>query len=216
MRHDFYAVIHKALRRELALLVAEAGTARTPSDWRAIAGRLRSVELVLDEHAGHEARFLHPRLCEVDAKLVERIDRDHVLLEGSFDAALRAVDGAASSGDADDRRRAYRELASFVVRYSQHMLVEELEAMPAFWSAATDAELLEIHASLVASIPPDTMGSFLSLMLPAIDLDEQLELLGGVRATAPAPVFAGVMELARQILSPPKYDALDAALGGAS
>jgi len=216
MRPDFYATIHKAIRRELCLAVIDAGTAVSPTDWRALAAKLRALGIVLEAHAGHEARFLHPRLAEIDGALARRLDDAHAALDASFGTALGAVDDAAARGERACRGAAYGATVGFAPAYPAHMLVEGREAMPAFWSQATDDELRSIHGRLIGSIPPDLMGSFLALMLPAVDHDERVELLGGVRASAPQPVFARVLALAEQLLPPPSFAAVRTALGAAS
>lgn len=52
------------------------------------------------------------------------------------------------------------------------------------------------------------MARSLALMLPAMDLDDQAEMLGGTRAQAPVPVFEGVWSLAGSVLTPADRNAL--------
>jgi hypothetical protein len=56
------------------------------------------------------------------------------------------------------------------------------------------------------------MGVALSLMLPAMNVEDRTELLGGIRMGAPAEVFAQVMGLAQAVLTAADYDALAARL----
>ena len=46
------------------------------------------------------------------------------------------------------------------------------------------------------------MAASLAFMLPAMNVDDRAELLGGMRADAPAEVFSGVVSLARSVLEP--------------
>ena len=46
------------------------------------------------------------------------------------------------------------------------------------------------------------MAKSLALMLPAMNIDGRTELLGGMRAGAPAEVFDGVWSLAGSVLDP--------------
>ena len=50
-------------------------------------------------------------------------------------------------------------------------------------------------------------------MLPAMNLDDRAELLGGMRAGAPAEVFQGVWGLAESVLDPRDLAPLAARLG---
>ena len=56
------------------------------------------------------------------------------------------------------------------------------------------------------------MANSLALMLPAMNIDDRAELLGGMRAGAPAEVFAGVWGLAGSVLDDTAYAALAARL----
>ena len=49
-----------------------------------------------------------------------------------------------------------------------------------------------------------------------MNIDDRTELLGGMRAGAPAEVFAGVWGLAGSVLAPADFTALGARLGIAS
>lgn len=50
-------------------------------------------------------------------------------------------------------------------------------------------------------------------MLPAMNIDDRAELLGGMQAGAPPEVFAGVVGLARSVLVPDDFDAVSRRLG---
>jgi hypothetical protein len=93
------------------------------------------------------------------------------------------------------------------------MDVEETVHNAALWAAYSDAELLAIHERIVASIPPAEMASVLPWMLPAIAHVERVGMLGGMRAQMPAPVFAGVMQLARERLDGAEWRKLERVFG---
>jgi len=60
--------------------------------------------------------------------------------------------------------------------------------------------MLGVHQQIIGSIPPAEMARSLALMLPAMNLDDRTELLGGMQAGAPPEVFAGVWSLAGSVL----------------
>ena len=68
--------------------------------------------------------------------------------------------------------------------------------MPALFEAVGFEAVLGIHQAIVGAIPPEEMATSLAVMLPAMNLDDRAELLGGMRAGAPAEVFQGVWSLA--------------------
>ena len=57
------------------------------------------------------------------------------------------------------------------------------------------------------------MAQSLALMLPAMNIDDRTEMLGGMQAGAPAEVFDGVWGLAGSVLAPADHAALAARLG---
>jgi hypothetical protein len=52
------------------------------------------------------------------------------------------------------------------------------------------------------------MVASLSQMFPAMNIDDRADLLGGMRANAPAEVFEGVWGLTGSVLTPPDFTAL--------
>jgi hypothetical protein len=68
-----------------------------------------------------------------------------------------------------------------------------------------------MHEAIVGSIPPDEMARSLAFMLPAMNADDQAEMIGGMRAGAPAEVVEGVLALAQDVLGP-RFDVLVARL----
>jgi hypothetical protein len=57
------------------------------------------------------------------------------------------------------------------------------------------------------------MARSLALMLPAMNIDDRTELLGGMRAGAPAEVFDGVWSLTGSVLGAADQAALAVRLG---
>ena len=80
--------------------------------------------------------------------------------------------------------------------------------MPALSDALEMPGLLAMHNAIISSIPPDEMARSLALMLPAMNLEDRVEMLAGMRAGAPAEVFAGVVAIAEASLAPADMEAL--------
>jgi hypothetical protein len=104
-------------------------------------------------------------------------------------------------------------LGSFVSDYLAHQDYEELVVMPALSIAIGVDELEATEQALIASIPPDEMATALALMLPAMNIEDRVEMLGGMQLGAPPEVFAGVCGLAQSVLEPADYAALATRLG---
>jgi hypothetical protein len=136
--------------------------------------------------------------------LSEQIRADHAALDARLldltALAAETVDATATE-QAGRVHRLYLDLAAFTGGYLAHQDLEERVVMPALATAVGMEALLSIHAAIVGSIPPEEMATSLALMLPAMNVDDRTELLGGMRAGAPAEVFEGVWGLVGSVLS---------------
>ena len=94
-----------------------------------------------------------------------------------------------------------------------HMHGEDTTHNALLWARYTDAELLDLHAALVGSIPPDEMMLTLRWMLPAMAPQERSAMLADMQAHAPAPAFEAALEVARLHLDAPAWAALSRSLG---
>ncbi|MCU1371948.1 MAG: hypothetical protein JWO77_3142 [Ilumatobacteraceae bacterium] len=215
---DLYRDIHKGIRTQLFDLVELAG--RTdPSDCaarRTLADAVTTAMTFLESHAHHEDTAIDPVLHVHLPALAERIVRDHALFDGRaaylVDFAEHLVEDVAGHERAL-LHQLYLDLAGFTSIYLVHQDVEEREIMPALEAAVGPAAVAGIHGQILASIPPDQMARSLALMLPAMNLDDRSEMLGGIREHAPAEAFQGVWGLAGSVLDPADHTALARRLG---
>lgn len=215
---DLYRDIHKGIRSELFRITTAAGRL-DPADR---AGRValaedvdRLVELLVT-HAEHEDGAIQPELERHLPDLAERIEADHLTLEARLDQ-LEAWAIEASDAGADDRRQRshslYVELGSFTSAYLEHQDFEERVVMPALEDVLGADAVVGIHQAIVGAIPPDELAKALAVMLPAMNLEDRAELLGGMQAEAPAEVFQGVWALATDVLGHGDRAALAGRLG---
>ncbi len=210
---DLYRDVHKGIRSELFALTTTAGNV-DPSDRIgrfAVADHVASMQELLEEHAAHEDAVIEPELQRHAPDLAERIAADHQLLESRFATIVELSQAAAGAGPFAQRQlmhALYLELSAFTSGYLAHQLVEERAVMPALEQALGLEAVIDMHQAIVSSIPPALMAKSLSVMLPAMNLDDRAEMLVGMRADAPAEAFAGVVNLARSVLDPTDFNAL--------
>ncbi len=216
--HDLYRDIHKAIRVELFSVTTEAarldpsqGIARA-----ALAGHVQDVVQLLVSHAEHEDGAIQPALEANLPDLAERVERDHLTLEARMVDLQDMAAEAAALEVVDPGARVHRlhlALAAFTGQYLEHQDVEERVIMPALEVAIGVEAVVSIHQAILAGIPPEEMGRSLALMIPAMNIDDRVEMLGGMRADAPAEVFDGVWGLAGSVLDPSDLTALAGRLG---
>ena len=213
---DLYKDIHKAIRAELFAVTVSAG--QTDPDNRAarsaLAGHVRDLQWLLDTHAEHEDAAVQP-LIEIHLPLVaEQIAADHHAFDSRVDAFVGlAIEAADSTEPRRLLHNLYIELASFTSTYLAHQEIEERVVMPGLEAAIGIEAVIGVHQQIIGSIPPQDMARSLALMLPAMNLADRVEMLGGMRAEAPAEVFSGVWSLAGSVLDPADHAALAVRLG---
>lgn len=216
---DLYRDIHKGIRAELFAVTGTAGNL-DPQDAvgrAALADHVRSTLDVLVSHADHEDHVIQPALEAELPEMAARVEADHGALEARM-LELRALSATLVSTEADgelrtNAHRLYLDLASFTSDYLAHQDDEERVIMPALFAAVGFEPVLAMHEAIVSSIPPEEMAASLAFMIPAMNVDDRTELLGGMQAGAPPEVFAQVWSLVCSLLPAPEVKALGARLG---
>lgn len=207
VEHDLYRNIHKAVRAELFAACHAAGTL-DPSDRAgrdALATQVLSTVELLDQHGNHEDTHIQPVLESTLPHLAERVADDHERVDAAMATlttmAVTLVD-APPERCAHESRRLALDLASFTAAYLCHQDMEERVVMPALEAAIGVDEVRAVHDRLLASIPPEEMTAALARMLPAMNHEDRVELLGAMQRDAPPEAVEGVWNLARIVLSP--------------
>ncbi|MGZ4735022.1 MAG: hemerythrin domain-containing protein [Acidimicrobiia bacterium] len=216
--YDPYKDIHKGIRAELFRVTTQAGSL-DPGDRcsrEQLAEDVTNLFQLLAQHAQHEDDFVQP-LIEIHAPFyAEVIASDHPRLEARMQVIQGRAERATAAPAAEQRGRihhVYRDLASFTSTYLEHQDFEECKVMPALAAVMGVDEIVAVDQAIVASIPPETMASSLSFMLPAMNIDDRAEMLGGMQAEAPPEVFAGVWALTGSVLTSADHQALGRRLG---
>jgi hypothetical protein len=217
-RFDMYAGIHKALRQCMAHTVHQLGAADV-DDAAELAAALDGVQALLTlmkGHLQHENDFLHTAIEARRPGAARHTADDHQLHADAFAnledevAALRAARAELRAGIA---LRLYRHLAEFVGENLVHMQVEETRNNATLWELYTDAELVEIHDRLVASVPPAEMMVIARWMVVSLNPQELAGLYADMQQKAPPPAFEALYDVARQHMAPAAFAKLARALG---
>ena len=205
MTFDFYRDIHKGIRGELFAVTHAAGTV-DPGNAEAIAAvatRWRNLSGMLVTHADHEEVYVQPVVEEHAPHLAGEIIPAHRELEARAAALEVLADHAVDACPADARletHRLYLGLAGFTSAYMVHQEFEELEVMPALSAAVGVDELIAIDMAIVSSLPLEDMVYSATLMLPAMNIEDRVELVGGMQEGMPADMFGGVLGLVESLL----------------
>ncbi|HET7792810.1 MAG TPA: hypothetical protein VFL64_05445 [Rhizobacter sp.] len=201
-RFDMYQPIHKGLRAFMSDTLGRVGRVDV-FDAEDMARTLAQFEALLNfclKHLAHENEFLHAAIAARVPGGAGRTVDDHVEHIHSIEA-LRA-EGRNLLAAPDDERmalalRLYRHLALFVAENLQHMHIEETANNAMLWAHYSDAELVEIHDRLLATIDPVENMEVMRWMVPALSPVQRAGLLSEIKTHAPAPVFDAVIDAVR-------------------
>lgn len=216
-RFDIYVLIHKALRAYMCdtLLAVARADADDARDVSAVLAQVRELAGFCANHLRHENDFVHAAMDARRPGSAAQTAGDHVHHEEELDRLRSLADAVEKSGNTERTAallQLYSCLALFVAENFTHMNVEETQNNTALWSAYTDDELMEIERALVASIAPEEMALVMRWMIPSMSAGERAEMLSGIRASAPEPVFGAMLGIARAHLSDRDWGKLSQAL----
>lgn len=217
-RLDMYAGIHKALRHFMTDTLHRVGRmdANNADDLRLTLGQFEALMELCVQHVHHENDFVHAAIEARQPRGAARTADDHVEHIAHI-AALRDEARALAQAEPAARPtlslRLYRHLALFVADNFQHMNVEETQNNAALWANYRDDELMALHHRIVSSLPPQENLLVMRWMIPAVTPAERAQVLGGMRAGAPAEALAAVLDAVRPHLDDSAWDQLARALG---
>lgn len=217
-RFDMYACIHKAMRALMADTLVAVGRMDPldPQELAAVGERVRELLDFCDSHLEHENTFVHTaieaRAPGASARIAHEHD-DHAAHIFSLKQTVAALCASESGGAPKLAQDLYLALTLFVAENFQHMHMEETAHNAVLWARYTDAELVDIHNALVASIPPVEMMFCLRWLVPAMNPAERAGMLGDMQAHAPAPAFAAALDVVQPHLSQADWAKLSRTLG---
>jgi hypothetical protein len=213
---DLYRDIHKGIRSELFALVSDAGRLDPADDCGAasLVDEVQGVVRLLVQHAEHEDGAIQPVLEQHAPSMAMQVADDHHRIEGQMDGLVAlAIEARETPSRRAVLHELYLDLAAFTSEYLAHQDLEEREVGQALDSILGFDGMLAVHASIIANIPPHELGASLAIMFPAMNVDDRTELLGGMKASAPAEAFESVWSLAASVLSPHDHRAIAMRLG---
>ena len=219
VRVDLYTGIHKAIRSVMSDTLLALGRLDTDdaAELSAVSDRILELLDFCAGHVRHENDFIHTaieaRATGASAALAHEHE-EHVQSIAHLQAAVARLRRTAGGQEAASAAQAlYRDLALFVGHNLVHMHQEETTHNAILWARYTDAELIDLHARLVASIAPPEMMYTLRWMVPALTPAERTALFSDMQAHAPAPAIEAALSHVRPFLNGNDWAKLARSLG---
>ncbi len=201
-RKNLYTSVHKGIRNQLSEMLTLAGTVdfEDSRQRQLFSDRFEGVASMLESHAHHEDKHFGPLIEQAAPEHNRRILATHHVLEDTMEEMLGIL--ALIHREPVKARvlgyNFYLALARYVATQFDHMHEEESSVMGALWSAFDEATLDAVESALLADIPPQEMGVWLSWMVPNLTRFEQQGMIAGMKEAAPPEVLAYVEGLAGQ------------------
>ena len=197
-RYNFYRNIHKAIRLGHCRLLAALGSNDfTKNDPTAkLLADLRGFLMLGKGHLEGENREIHAALEQRMPGASSHAAEGHEEHEQAFaelEALMQAVETAKQGEKEKAGRALYYRYALFAAHDLEHMNEEETELLCALQDAFTEEELHAIEGRIVSAIPAPKMAAAMSLMVPALNHGERVELLSQLRQAMPQPAFDGLL-----------------------
>lgn len=212
-RMDIYRGIHKAVRAYMCDTLTMLGRLDIDDrqDVAAAVAQVRGLAIFCAGHLAHENQFVHPAVEARRPGSSDMTTEDHSHYVEAH-ALATALEQASGESRATAVAELQRFLAQFVAENLTHMNVEESWNNAVLWETHSDAELIAIEQAIVGSPSPDELAICLHWMITGMNPAERRDLLAGIRQTAPAPAFEGVLALARDCLGARDWNKLATAL----
>jgi hypothetical protein len=198
---DLYREMHKGLRSALFHLCAAAGSldASDMEARRALAAQFAEVDRLLTLHHRHENEgALGHLIATVCPEFLAELQARHTKTVEDL-TALRILVTALSHGH-HIAGELYDRITALLTDYLGHMAFEERDLMPALSARATFESLIGAEIDVRSAIAPTDMLLFLRWMLPAMNADERLNMLGLMQITAPPGIFDTYWAIATYVL----------------
>jgi hypothetical protein len=206
---------HKGIRNIFSMVLVSAGSIDY-SNKEKVSGLFDTCTFffeLLETHSKDENTFM---LSELEKKVPgssahdmaehEEIEAEQLKLEKMLDE-IYSMSQAGENPDALGFKF-YFELSRFQSLYFMHMIGEETETQNLLWENFTDDELISMRARIISKMEPDFLLTWTKYLIPALTPSERNQILGGMKANAPAEFFEKIMSVAEKNLPTEDYKTL--------
>jgi len=205
-----FALPHKGLRNALSQFSLEAGRTsyHDPEQLNELKTLGHALFTMLNEHMHTENEHTLKSLEERAPGSSAHDLSDHEELEPQQNSLEQMLIGFTGKEDPDTIHEFYLEFTKFHSRYLEHILYEEQVTEKLIQANFTDEELIEHRQEVMKRMDFHVLLLFLKYVIPAQSMEENVAVLSGFKANAPAQAFEAVCAAIKPGMLPLHYDRL--------
>lgn len=216
-RFDIYRNIHMGLRACMMEVLLAVGR-MDPEDVAELGTVLGQVRFLLrfcQMHLKKEDKFLHPAMearAPGSTAHIAAEHAEHIAAFTTLEAAVVAVEQAPDGARLNPALALYKQLALFVGENFVHMHIEETDHNEVLWRTHSDAEIIAIEQTIIASLTPEDKPTSLRWMLPALSPQVRGMMVAMLGQQLPPEAMAGLLQMLKPHLSDANWGKLTKAL----
>jgi len=227
-RENLFRPIHKGIRA----MIYELGRRLQVTDFtnehesNAIARQLQHelnsavsncILCLLHSHSKHEESEIFAPLRPLDPELVEDMLAEHAQVVKQILGVTKTCDELLGQTSPERRieigDRLSLETNDLFAFYLQHMNNEEATLVPVTWEYFSDEQLRAMRSRFHQSIPRRRLEEWMRWTLPALNHQELVLLLRGMRKDGPPDLFQDMAQLAGETVDPERWEAVKGHVG---
>jgi hypothetical protein len=170
-----------------------------------------------DDHADHEDTHVLPVIAGAEPALSQSFEEEHIADRQLGQNLKNAIASYRAASEDTDRLRAghgiFYAFNAFIAFNLNHMNKEETELNEALWRQLSDDEIMGVNAKISASIAPEVSAETWRWMMRGCNNKELTGFIRILQAKAPPPVLEMALGIAREELSPDRFELVRNASG---
>jgi hypothetical protein len=214
-RENLFRPIHKGIRSMIYVLGQRLGTTDFTdlTQSNQVAEQLKEelthstsncILCLLKAHSAHEEKDFFSAIQRFDADPVRLMTAEHAVIVRRIYGVSKLCDELVTVSDPERRielgDRLTLEVNDLFAFYLAHLNNEEAVLVPVMWENFSDEELRALRAQFYNTIPLSAFEEWMRWTLPALNANELIVLLSGMKTDPPPNRFANALRLAEELL----------------
>lgn len=227
-RENLFRPIHKGIRLmiyDLGLRLAitdfsnqaESNEIVSQLDHALTASVSNCILCLLYAHSRHEEQDLFSAVSHFDKDVVDLMMVEHREIAARILALSKTCDELLELTDPQHRiehgDRLWLETNDLFALYLAHLNNEEAMLVPVMWERFTDEELRALRAQFYNKIPLPRFEEWMRWTLPALNPNELVVLLSGMKKEPPPNRFNDAMRLAKENVAQERWATIETQVG---